>query len=82
MRQLRRAFSNPVPKTVAATIQSSTSSQLNGIAAPFCERDAPKVPLIRPRFWCSNCCSGQTDWVVTAKNTGPGGRRSSVSGTR
>jgi len=29
------------------------------------------VPLIRLRFRCSNCGSRLTDWVVTAKNTGP-----------
>jgi hypothetical protein len=33
------------------------------------------VPLIKLRFWCSNCGSRLTDWVVTAKNTGPSGRR-------
>ena len=29
------------------------------------------VPLIRLRFRCSNCGGRLTDWVVTAKNTGP-----------
>ena len=29
------------------------------------------VPLIKLRFRCSNCGSRLTDWVVTAKNTGP-----------
>ena len=33
------------------------------------------VPLIKLRFRCSNCGSRLTDWVVTAKNTGPRGRR-------
>jgi len=33
------------------------------------------VPLIRLRFRCSNCGSRLTDWVVTAKNTGPRGKR-------
>jgi uncharacterized Zn finger protein len=28
-------------------------------------------PLIKLRFRCSNCGSRLTDWVVTAKNTGP-----------
>jgi hypothetical protein len=32
------------------------------------------VPLIKLRFLCSNC-GRLTDWVVTAKNTGPSGRR-------
>ena len=29
------------------------------------------VPLIKLRFRCSNCGSRLTDWVVTARNTGP-----------
>ena len=33
------------------------------------------VPLIKLRFRCSNCGGRLTDWVVTAKNTGPRGRR-------
>jgi hypothetical protein len=33
------------------------------------------VPLIKLRFRCSNCGGRLTDWVVTAKNTGPSGRR-------
>jgi len=33
------------------------------------------VPLIRLRFRCSNCGGRLTDWVVTAKNTGPRARR-------
>jgi hypothetical protein len=29
------------------------------------------VPPIQLRFRCSNCSGRLTDWVVTAKNTGP-----------
>ena len=62
------------PKTVAAAaIQSSTRSQLNG--KPILQADAPRMPLIKLRFRCSNCGSRLTDWVVTAKKTGPRGRR-------
>jgi len=33
------------------------------------------VPLIKLRFRCSNCGGRLTDWVVTARDTGPSGRR-------
>ena len=33
------------------------------------------VPLIKLRFRCLNCGGRLTDWVVTARDTGPSGRR-------